>query len=77
MDDENVLACWRVVDLAVPKSGSVRGHHCSRCGYEVWVMRKNLGHGLTLLCRSCSAGDLARRMLAGEVVEVRSAEGFS
>lgn len=72
-DEQSTLACWRVTDLDRPKSGSVRGYSCVHCGYEVWVMRKNLGHGLVLLCRQCAAMELAQQLLCGEEVEIRPA----
>ncbi len=55
MADESILVVWPVVIRQNPKPGSVRGHHCSNCGIEVWVMPENLTLGFRMLCVACSA----------------------
>lgn len=70
-DSDNVLACWRVADLPDPKVGSVRGHHCSRCGAEVWVMPANLSLGLRIHCRPCAFRRMAE---AGDFTVETAAE---
>ncbi len=51
---ENVLACWRAIDLVIPGPDSVLGHHCAACGCGVWVAKRNLALGFKLLCRPCA-----------------------
>jgi DNA-directed RNA polymerase subunit RPC12/RpoP len=71
MPEEHVLACWTVRDLPTPaRPGSERGHWCDRCGQEVWVMTRNLGHGLTIRCRACEARRIAEALARGERIEI-------
>ena len=77
MPEGSILVCYRVADLLSPKVGSVRDHCCIDCGEEVWVMPKNLGYGLPLVCYPCSLLRIKKEMEAGEVVKVFPASELS
>jgi hypothetical protein len=53
--DESILVVWPVEEMPDPNPDSVRGHYCSKCGIEVWVMPKNLTLGFRMICLTCSA----------------------
>jgi formylmethanofuran dehydrogenase subunit E len=69
--DEKILGVWRVADLSVPKSGSVRGHYCSECREEVWLMPRNLTLGLRLLCLRCAETKDELTVLPAEVAHLQ------
>lgn len=71
--DELILACWRVADLPDPKGGSVRGHLCTDCTAEVWVMPRNLAIPARILCRPCAA---ERAVSTGDLVVMPAAAYF-
>jgi hypothetical protein len=39
-DEETVLVCVRVCDMATPHVPSYRGVYCALCGTEVWASMK-------------------------------------